>query len=70
MSTTDVIACTGVSAFWCPIHGDCTCPRTEYGERERWDEDCPLHGEASNHPDGSWTPDVMDVLRAAQGEQR
>jgi hypothetical protein len=26
--------CTGIAASWCPIHGDCTCPRTEGGEPE------------------------------------
>ncbi len=54
-------ACTGVSAFWCPAHGDCTCPRNELGER--WDpeteihganwRDCPLHQPGSAHGEKS-----------------
>lgn len=24
--------CTGIAASWCPVHGDCSCPRTEDGE--------------------------------------
>lgn len=23
--------CTGTAASWCPVHGDCTCPREEDG---------------------------------------
>ena len=38
--------CTGVSAHWCPIHGDCTCRAPE--ERMS-DEDCPLHSPLSDH---------------------
>ena len=26
------VDCTGISAGWCPIHGDCLCPTNEYGE--------------------------------------
>jgi hypothetical protein len=29
-----VTTCTGIAASWCPIHGDCTCPRDETGEIE------------------------------------
>jgi hypothetical protein len=25
------VVCTGIAASWCPIHGDCTCPRDEGG---------------------------------------
>lgn len=28
------MACTGVSASWCPHCGDCTCPRLDTGEPE------------------------------------
>jgi hypothetical protein len=38
--------CTGVSASWCPIHGDCICDR-EAGEMNN--EGCPLHSRASTH---------------------
>jgi hypothetical protein len=44
-------ACTGVSASWCPVHGDCSCPRLDTGEREEEAQDCPLHGEKSAHGD-------------------
>ena len=39
--------CTGLTAAWCPVHGDCTCDR----ESDDWDEvDCPLHNQLSSHP--------------------
>jgi len=40
--------CTGLTARWCPIHGDCTCPERPDGD---WDgsDDCPLHGLDSDH---------------------
>jgi hypothetical protein len=44
-------ACTGVSASWCPVHGDCRCPRLDTGEREEESTTCPLHGEKSTHGD-------------------
>jgi len=65
MSATDVVACTGISASWCPICGDCTCPRDDCGERVRRGDDCPLHGREGAHPDRTWTPDPLGVLRAA-----
>ena len=46
--------CTGIAAVWCPIHGDCSCPRHSDGERDGDSEDCdvcPLHGLASAHGD-------------------
>lgn len=39
--------CTAVSAFWCPNHGDCTCPRADDGEPIDGtldDPSCDLHG--------------------------
>lgn len=49
--------CTGVAAGWCPVHGDCTCPRDEDGALETTsdgyevvhDDACPLHGIDSKH---------------------
>ena len=39
--------CTGMTAQWCPNHGDCTCPDIE----EAMDSpNCPLHSRESNHP--------------------
>lgn len=55
------MGCSGISASWCPIHGDCICPRHAV---EDWDDvdkhpeladsngehdDCPLHSMASTH---------------------
>jgi len=39
--------CTGISATWCPIHGDCTCADRE----DLNDYDCPLHSSSSDHGD-------------------
>ena len=52
-----MIECTGVSAGWCPIHGDCICPVDEHGEHITMDGEgfgrdnpaCPLHGDGSTH---------------------
>ena len=42
--------CTGLTAFWCPLCGDCTCERREDGERDDMTaEGCPLHDMASPH---------------------
>lgn len=39
--------CTGLSASWCPIHGDCLCdPQRDDGLNY---PDCPLHGIDSAH---------------------
>lgn len=34
MNGATAAECTGVAASWCPIHGDCTCPRNDDGEIE------------------------------------
>lgn len=44
--------CTGLTAIWCPIHGDCSCghgggPAIDIANMD--DADCPLHGIASDH---------------------
>lgn len=48
--------CTGNSAGWCPVCGDCTCgPRYEGdpdGERTLNDDRCPLHAPSSPHAMG------------------
>ncbi len=43
--------CTGISAGWCPVHGDCTCPEIPGtdGEIDRNSETCPLHSPSSTH---------------------
>lgn len=46
------VMCTGVSAIWCPVHGDCTCAGRDAAYPARADlndEKCPLHGSHSNH---------------------
>jgi hypothetical protein len=45
--------CTGLTATWCPTHGDCTCPPLYDGDEEAGrtlnDPRCPLHSTASSH---------------------
>ena len=44
--------CTGIAASWCPVHGDCRCPRNKDGERIYSSHPkCPLHGPESTHAD-------------------
>jgi hypothetical protein len=38
--------CTGLTASWCPVHGDCSCPNREEAMD---DEGCPLHSWESSH---------------------
>lgn len=40
--------CTGMTALWCPVHGDCSCPE-EGPDDPRDAEHCPLHSFASSH---------------------
>jgi hypothetical protein len=43
--------CTGLTASWCPIHGECNCLKYEDGERDEYENtSCPLHGPSSTHP--------------------
>lgn len=51
----EAVACTGVSASWCPMHGDCRCPEPA-NRHERHDLNhagCPLHGPTSSHAEAS-----------------
>jgi hypothetical protein len=52
--------CTGVTATWCPVHGDCRCPRYEHnGYIPAMDDpDCPLHAPESLH--GPDMPGLID----------
>ena len=46
-----ILGCTGITAAWCPIHGDCRCPdRGWAGDLN--DPDCPLHAPSSLHGEG------------------
>lgn len=44
--------CTGTTARWCPIHGDCTCPDDPNDIRYLNADNCPLHDSASPHGEG------------------
>ena len=65
----DVSECSNISAGWCPVHGDCTCPRDGTDTCEEQADDCPLHGTASNHGDDEDEPPQIArslVLRLAR----
>lgn len=52
VSSTAPAICTGSTATWCPIHGDCTCPHLNDDPQEGRtldDASCPLHAPASAH---------------------
>jgi hypothetical protein len=47
-------SCTGLTARWCSVHGDCCCPQAP--QQNGWhpvgslnDPTCPLHGIDSDH---------------------
>jgi hypothetical protein len=73
-ATTDWTKCTGVSASWCPIHGDCTCPRhtvkdwddadlhPELIASQGEDENCPLHGVLSNHAEPQFFQTIWGLV--------
>lgn len=46
LDRTEPVKCTGVSASWCPICGDCCC---EEPESSKCDDGCPLHSYWSRH---------------------
>lgn len=47
------VTCTGLAATWCPIHGDCSCPRDDIGQIDFSGLDgCLLHDVSSTHCDG------------------
>ncbi len=49
-STPEPEPCTGMTATWCPTHGECRCTnRLEDGEFTLDDFGCPLHGADSPH---------------------
>lgn len=43
-----ILGCTGITAAWCPVHGDCRCPDRESGG-DLDDPSCPLHGADGHH---------------------
>jgi hypothetical protein len=38
--------CSGLTATWCQVHGDCACPEPE---KALADPECPLHAPGSDH---------------------
>jgi hypothetical protein len=52
-STPRLVHCTEVAAIWCPVCGDCKCPRNDVGERTLEDARCPLHAVDSSHAERS-----------------
>lgn len=48
-----VSPCTGLTARWCPVHGDCACPDDSIPELHVTatldDPQCPLHKPGSGH---------------------
>jgi hypothetical protein len=58
--------CTGITASWCPVHGDCTCRRYASGERiDGSRRGCPLHDDDSAHgeDDEDAHPAVAELAR-------
>lgn len=50
--------CTGVTARWCPLHGECTCRVDDEDEDDTYEvtfdnPSCPLHGRQSLHAAGT-----------------
>lgn len=43
---SEAVACTGLTAMWCPACGVCTCERRDLAMDS---PACPLHGEGSKH---------------------
>lgn len=46
---TEEVACTGITATYCPMHGDCTCDPGDDGTPSLDDSGCPLHDPLSDH---------------------
>lgn len=58
--------CTGLTARWCPIHGDCTCPAEFPGD----DHSCPLHGSFSQHADPPEQMTLADIINSVHVSYR
>ena len=66
------VGCTGVSASWCPVCGDCACPVDDRGEHVstlnpgdygKDDPACPLHARSSKHAEGPCAHDMITRTR-------
>jgi hypothetical protein len=52
LDATPTSVCTGLTATWCPVHGDCDCPRDPIHGEINFDVgefSCPLHAWNSPH---------------------
>lgn len=61
----DADLCTGVSANWCPVCGDCCCRNPE---DRKDDADCPLHNSLSRHAGDDSVKAVLESLRRRERE--
>lgn len=61
--------CTGVSAKWCPVHGDCTCPNNNGDYDSLNDDDCPLHSASSQHAEEQGIQTAFGFVTYADFEQ-
>jgi uncharacterized protein (TIGR02996 family) len=59
----DQAECTGASANWCPVCGDCCCPRPEDAKN---DPRCPLHAPMSRHGDDDSVNALAKDLRGRE----
>jgi hypothetical protein len=64
-----VSLCTGLSAFWCPNCGDCTCQRAHDGDCCFDNEACPLHGKRSHHAETVELEGVRERISEMAAEQ-
>ena len=62
--------CTGITARWCPIHGDCRCEGFIGGNPDSDMDDpiCPLHAPDSSHGEGV-SPKSSDQREAAPDQR-
>lgn len=59
--------CTGLTAIWCPVHGNCACPDDAAGERTFTDDKCSLHSASSAHADTELAPTLTAPAPAPTG---
>lgn len=59
----DGLYCTGISAFWCPIHGNCKCERLPDGDCCFDSHDCPLHSGTSTHAESVSGDEIEQRIR-------
>ncbi len=66
------MTCTGLSAFWCPVCGDCVCERLPDGDCSFDGDDCPLHSATSAHADTidrAQCDQIVETVFAEQGAE-